>query len=159
MAKCSVSQQDTKLSFAFAHGGSTNVDLTTFNPDIIQRFAIYGMRQKLQDSYSGQKEPEKAQAALEALLTRLQAGEWTATQRASGGTSATTKLVQAIHNLNPGKSIEELQTLVDALDDAQLKALRARPAVAAELARMRAEELAAKASEASGEIDGLLGQI
>jgi hypothetical protein len=161
MAKCTVTANALALAFTFAHGEITNVSLDQFPAEIQQRFALYGMRQKLQDSYSGVKDPAEAQETLNKLVDRLLAGEWASTSRAGGGSSsALSRLIEAICTVT-GKGAEEVTPMVEALDETQLKALRARPQIALELANIRARELAAKVAAQGGEsgLEGLFAQV
>lgn len=158
-AKCNVTAISLMaLAFTFAHGSVVEVNNSDFSEETLAKFLQYGIKQKLQDSYSGQKDSKEAEEALKALIERLKNGEWTAARASSGSASGVTKLVTAVVNLS-GKTVAEVQAIIDALDDAQIKALKARPTVAAELARMKAEELAAKvaAQVAEGGEQGLAG--
>ena len=144
----------TAIAFTFAHGALVNADLNNLPANIQAQLALYGLRQKLQDSYSGKKESQECEAALTAALERLTSGEWTAARTPSQ--PANQKLVQAIVNLT-GKSAEEISAVVDTLDEAQIKTYKAQPAIKAELARMLAEELAAKAKASGDSLAALLG--
>lgn len=138
----------TTLAFTFSHGSVVEINNGDFSEETLAKFLQYGIKQKLQDSYSGVKDSAEAEKNLLALVERLKNGEWTAS-RVAGTSSQTTKLISVVATIS-GKSIAEVTALIEALDDAQIKALKARPQVAAELARLRAEELAAKVAASAG---------
>jgi alpha-N-acetylglucosamine transferase len=149
------------IVFTFAHGGVVTVNASTLPQTIQDNLFTYGLRQKLQDAYSSKKDPAEAQKALESLVERLTAGDWNAARQA-GTAGSTTKLAQALFNVlaaaGQAKTLEEVQIVLKDLDEGQIKGLKAKPAIAAELAKIRAEELAAKAG-AGGGIESLFAGI
>jgi|SRR6478736_1197487 len=145
-AKCAVTQTPNSAVFTFSTGSVVTAEYDKFSDEIKAKFLAYGVRQKLQDSYASKKDPKEAEEALIAQLERIYAGEWTQ-GRAAGTGGNTTKLVLALINIT-GKAQTEVEALLEALSEEQIKALRNKPVVAAELAKMRAEELA-KAAQAS----------
>ena len=114
--------------------------------------ALHGLKQKIGDAASGFSKTNDYSggfSAMQAVVDNLMSGLW----NAKGGTG-TGDLVQAIANLKK-IDIEEAQALIDGLDDEQLKAVQGKPAVKAEILRIKAERAAAVA--AASDDDGDIG--
>lgn len=114
--------------------------------------ALHGLKQKIGDAASGHSKTNDYSggfSAMQGVVDNLMNGLW----NAKGGTG-TGDLVQAIANLKKIDT-EEAQALVEGLDDEQLKAVQGKPAVKAEILRIKAERAAAVA--AASDDDGDIG--
>ena len=111
---------------------------------------MHGINQKVRDSAAGFSKDSDFGGALRAMTSTwetLCSGLW----NAKGGASGESDLVQAIANLK-GLAIEKAAEIIGGLDEDQLKALRGKPSVKAELLRIKAER-AAKVAEAADDED------
>lgn len=114
--------------------------------------ALHGLKQKIGDAASGHSKTNDYSggfSAMQGVVDNLMNGLW----NAKGGTG-TGDLVQAIANLKKIDT-EEAQALVEGLDDEQLKTVQGKPAVKAEILRIKAERAAAVA--AASDDDGDIG--
>lgn len=144
-----VSQSGDVLTFVLGNGLKVVADADQMGDDIRAQAMMHGFNQKIRDSAAGfSKDGDFAGAfrAMQTVVDNLTNGLW----NAKGGTG-TGDLVQAVANLKK-ISIEEAQTAVDALDDEQLKVVQSKPAIKAEILRIKSER-AAKLAEASDEDD------
>lgn len=110
---------------------------------------LHGLKQKIGDttaSFSKESDFSGAFRAMQTVADNLMNGLW----NAKGG-SGTGDLVQAIANLKR-IDVEEAQELIDGLDEEQLKTVQAKPAVKAEIAKIKAER-AAKVAATSEDDD------
>ena len=114
--------------------------------------ALHGLKQKIGDAASGYSKTNDYSggfSAMQSVVDNLMNGLW----NAKGGTG-TGDLVQAIANLKK-ISVEDAQATVDGLDEEQLKIVLGKPAVKAEILRIKAERAAAVA--AASDDDGDIG--
>jgi hypothetical protein len=112
---------------------------------------LHGLKQKIGDasaSFSKTSDFSGAFNAMQTVVDNLMAGLW----NAKGG-NGTGDLVQAIANLKK-ISVEEAQGIVDDLDDEQMKTVLGKPAIKAEILRIKAER-AAKVADASDDDLGI----
>ena len=110
---------------------------------------FHGINQKVRDSAAGfSKDADYSGAfrAMQGVVDNLENGLW----NAKGGTG-TADLVQAVANLKKIE-IEVAQTMIDGLNDEQLKTVMSKPAIKAEILRIKAER-ATKLAEASDDDD------
>lgn len=113
--------------------------------------ALHGLKQKIGDAASGHSKANDYSGgfqAMQGVVDNLMSGLW----NAKGGTG-TGDLVQAVANLKKIE-VEAAQGLIDGLDEEQLKTLMGKPAVKAEILRIKAER-AAKVAEASDDDEDL----
>ena len=110
--------------------------------------AAYGLSKFLQDRTSqyNKEGAEKKFAAMGDVIKLIESGKW---KEYKEGTSAAGGkfLAQAIANLK-GLEIDVVREKLAAMDDEQRKDIGANPAVKAEVARLRALELADKVEDA-----------
>lgn len=144
-----VSEANGILSFSLANGLKVVCDSDEVSAEIRERAMLHGLNQKIRDSAAGFSKDSDYSGAFRAMQTvvdNLINGLW----NAKGGTG-TADLVQAIANLKK-IDLEDAQTAVDGLDDEQLKVVMGKPAIKAEILRLKAER-AAKLATASDEDD------
>jgi hypothetical protein len=133
------------------NGLIVNACLDDIPEELHGALALHGLKQKVGDassSFSKDSDFSGAFRAMQTVVDNLINGLW----NAKGGTG-TADLVQAIAIL---KKIEtdEAQELVDSLDDEQLKAVLAKPAIKAAILKIKAER-AAKVADASDDDLGI----
>ena len=75
---------DNGVLFSFTDGVDLTLEFASLSPEIIHQLALHGAKQKIGDSYSGEKDPAAARALATKTVERLQKGEWT-TAREGGG--------------------------------------------------------------------------
>ncbi len=146
MAKIATKRLDTDqgiVRFEFANGEVLEVNVAQLPESIRRQALLHGVSQKVGDAYAGAESAEEALEAARSVVERLMAGEWRTTRQGSGKPRST-MLAEALSRLT-GRDVAECQERIAALDDAAVKALRKHPQIQAELAKIRAERLAAKA--------------
>jgi antitoxin component of MazEF toxin-antitoxin module len=125
---------------------------------VIQRAAMFhGFNQKVRDAAAGfSKDGDYAgaYAAMGNVLETLQSGLW----NAKGGASGESDLAQAVANLKK-IDLEKASAAVRALDEDQLRALRGKASVKAELLRIKAERAARVADAAEDDEEDILGGL
>lgn len=140
-----------------------NGEVRTFTvPEaLLLQFAAHGAEQKLGDEIAGLKDPNGGEASIEdkvltidALIERLDAGEFNARREGSGMAGASV-LIRALMELR-GKTIEEVKAFLAPKTHAEKLALREVPAVKVIVQRLEAEK-AAKRPQIDGE--ALLGDF
>lgn len=114
---------------------------------LVNQFAGHGAAQKLGDETAGEKDVEDAVLAVDALIERLNRGEWNVI-RQSGGMSGTSVLLRALVEAS-GKSIEAIKPWLMARSQAEKLALRQSPDIKPIVDRLEAE----KAAGVVGKID------
>ena len=133
---------------------------TAPSPEMLDRLAQHGMEQKLGDEIAGIKEVDDCVLAMEGLITRLEAGEWSK-QRTSNGMAGTSVLIQALVEF-AGKEVAAIKEYLADKTMAQKLALRNNPKVKVIVERIEAEKAAAKAEKDPTSVidtDALLAEI
>lgn len=151
-----VIQGESSIRFVLGNGKEV-----TCQPDkaeaSIQRAAMFhGFNQKIRDAAAGfsrDNDYAGAYAAMGSVLDTLLSGLW----NAKGGASGESDLAQAVANLKK-ITIEKASAAVRALDEDQLKALRGKASIKAELLRIKAER-AAKVADAAEDDEDILGGL
>jgi len=163
MAKRSTIETTATLSavqFA-AEGHSLSCRIDVLNHDIVARLAIHGLTQKIKDAAAIPVNPETGRsasmeekfAAMRAVVTALQAGEWS--RRGEGdGTSGGGLLLSALLRFYADSRTEkQVLARYKALSDKEPAALRANPKISAIIAEIKAERAAKAADGATGSDD------
>ena len=88
----------------FRNGASVRYQIP---PTLLERFALHGAEQKLGDETAGTKDVDDMQLDVEALIERLDRGEWSI-KREGGGMAGTSILLKALVEYG-GKSVEEVK--------------------------------------------------
>lgn len=97
-------------------------------PDnLTARFAAHGAEQKLGDEIAGLEDTDDAVLAIDALIKRLNEGQWSVA-RESNGLAGTSVLVQALVKAY-GKTVEQIKAFLDGKTAAEKNALRASPKI------------------------------
>lgn len=156
MAKKIVSLETESVTFETGMGSHT-IELSELSPEMLKQCALHGISQKVGDSYANAKTAtddtemtveEYVEQCVVAGIQQLRDGDWTIRTGTAG--PRVTDLARAIAEAT-GESEETVaEKLADADSDTK-KALRADPAVAPILARIRAERAAKKAKEAESQ--------
>jgi len=149
---CEKDHSDDGLAeFKFGDGTVLTVDVNALDEAVKYNLMMHGLMQKVGDSFAGAKGNYTVGiAAAEKVIEQLQSGQWTAS-RASGETKPKTgELVVALANLK-GLDPAVVAVAVEKATDDQRKAWRKHPAIAAEIARIRAEKAAERAAKAATE--------
>lgn len=144
-----VVQKDGELSFQLGNGLKVELRPEDCSDEIREAAIMHGFNQKVRDSAAGFSKTSDysgAFAAMQAVVDNLLGGLW----NAKGG-SGIGDMVQAIANLKKIE-VEEAQELIEGLDDEQFKVVAGKPAVKAEIARIKAER-AKKIADASDTAD------
>jgi hypothetical protein len=131
----------------FRNGETRTVKL---RDDMIRKYAAHGAEQKLGDEIAGLKKEDGSEAdtddkvlVIDALIERLDAGEWT-TKRDSSGMAGTSVLLRAIVEVT-GKSLESVKGFLKDKTQAQKLALRDSAKFRDVVARIEAEKASKKA--------------
>jgi|SRR6478609_6945787 len=136
-AKCV--EVEGKLVWTFGNGQTAEIDPDTLTAGIRHAAMMHGLKQTISDAYSGIKTASEAYTFAQVRIDTLVGGEWSSRGKAGEGNN---DLVQAVVNIS-GKTLAECMALIGQLDEAQKKALAKKPQVMAEVARLKAERLAA----------------
>lgn len=130
---------ESSITFAWADETSSEISLSQFSDEIIQRAALHGLSQKLGDSYSGAEGSiPTAKAAFDDTLAALEAGDWNRKGGVTGGA-----IVEAVARA-AGVSIEEALAKWMEMDEEVKKATRAHPTVKAAKAEIDLERAQAR---------------
>jgi hypothetical protein len=129
----------------------------TIQPELKDKFAAHGAEQKLGDEIAGVEDLDDAVLAVEELITRLTAGEWTV-KREGGGMSGTSVLLQAIVKVT-GKPIDAVKAYLATKSQAQKLAIRDSDKFASTVREIEAEKAKNKTkvdiTEAMAELDAI----
>lgn len=147
--------QNQKVQFTLeAAEGQTpeviNFDLSKVSPEMVTMLALHGASQKIGDSYAGAKDSGTdpiayAREAINDTINQLYAGDWSVTRTGSGAPRVT-QLVQAF-SIVTGKTLEESQEFISALNDEEKAALQKKAKIAATVAQLKAEQAVKRAQE------------
>ena len=99
--------------------------LFTIPTELLSKFALHGAEQKLGDEISGLDDVEDAVMAIDELMDRLNAGEWSI-RRESSGLAGASVLARALIQLT-GKDSATVKADLKALSQAEKNALREHP--------------------------------
>jgi hypothetical protein len=131
----------------FRNGETRTVKL---RDDMLRKYAAHGAEQKLGDEIAGLKKEDGSEAdtddkvlVIDALIERLDAGEWT-TKRDSSGMAGTSVLLRAIVEVT-GKPLEAVKGFLKDKTQAQKLALRDSAKFRDTVARIEAEKASKKA--------------
>lgn len=138
------------VTFAFGNGETVTLDTNALSDEQKFNLLIHGAQQKIGDSYASAKgDYTIGVAAAQKVCDQLLADQWNASRASTGeGAPKIGELAQAIANLK-GMEIKLVSDAVGKATDDQRKAWRKNAAIAAEIARMRAEKAAARAAKES----------
>ena len=143
-----VVQQNGGLEFKLGNGLTVELRTEDCGEEIREAAMFHGFNQKVRDSAAGFSKTSDysgAFSAMQQVVDNLLGGLW----NAKGG-SGIGDLVSAIANLKK-IDLDEAQELIEGLDDEQYKVVMGKPAVKAEIARIKAERAAKVAAAADDE--------
>lgn len=121
---------------------------------LFARFAAHGAEQKLGDETAGEDDVDDMVLAVDALIERLNKGEWSI-QRTGGGMSGTSTLIKALMELS-GRPLEYIKDFLKDKTPADKAALRNSAKLKPIVDRIESEK-AAKNSKV--DVDALLGAL
>lgn len=143
----------------FRNGETRSFTLEASNT-LFARFAAHGIEQKLGDAIAGETDNDDAVLAVDDLITRLTAGEWSVGRQSGGGFSGASVLFRALCELKGATTDEAKQKIKDFLgtkSQAEKVALRRIDKLVPIIAKIEAE----KASKSKSTVDtsALLGEL
>lgn len=146
-------------SFLFGNGTTVSLNVHELSDDQKFNLMMHGLLQKGGDSYASAKgDYTFGIAAVQKVCDQLLNDQWAASRAtgASEGAPRSTELAQALANLKK-LDVAAVAKVVEAATDDQRKVWRKHPAIAAEIARIRAEKATAraKAAESSDTVESL----
>lgn len=144
LLKSVVGDNQVRLDFI---SGETR--LFTIRPDMQAQFALHGALQKLGDEISGIKDIDDAIEAIDQLMQRLDAGQWTATREAGSGMAGASILARALVEVTK-QPIAVVREYLGKLDMKTKAALRVSPEVKPTVDRLEAEKAARAAARGKG---------
>lgn len=127
----------------------------TIPDELLLQTAGHGAEQKLGDETAGEDDVDDMQLAVEALIERLNRGEWRTVREPGSSMSGTSVLMQAIIELS-GKSKEEVKGFLAAKSQGEKAALRNSEKLRPIVQRLDAEK-AAKNNKV--DTSALLGEL
>jgi len=137
--------ENTVLTFQWADGTETMIDLSMFPKEIIERAALHGLSQKLGDSYSGAEgDVQRAFVMFKETLDALHSGDW---NRKGGGISSGGIWVEALVRAT-GSDMETVLAKWNEMDEAEKAAIKKHDAVRLAKAQIELERAKAKAKDA-----------
>lgn len=130
----------------------------TVDGDLFERFAAHGASQKLGDEISGLDDVEDCLMAVDAMMDRLNGGEWGATRAASDGLAGSSVLARAMCEAS-GKSMVDVRAFLATKTQAQKIALRNLPTINPIILKLEANKVrkVKDTGEAEALLDGFIG--
>lgn len=123
-------------------------------PNLLLKFAGHGAEQKLGDETAGEEDVDDMVLAVDALIERLNKGEWSVT-REGGGFSGTSVLIRALMEKS-GRTVDQVKEFLKGKSQAEKVALRNHPSVKPIVDRLESEK-ASKATKV--DTDALLAAL
>lgn len=145
---------ESSIRFSLGNGKSVVCTVEELSAEIQRAAMFHGLNQKIRDSAAGfSKDNDYAGAfrAMQTTLETLQSGLW----NAKGGASGESDLAQAVANLK-GIEVDAASAAIAVLNEDQLKTLRGKASVKAELLRIKAMRAAAVAEAADDDDEDIL---
>lgn len=151
LKKAKASIEGNVLTLAFAHGEELSIDANDLPNDMKTACLMHGLKQKVCDSYSGDKDPADALESAAAVMEALRKGDWSTRVAGEGGVRVT-QLAKAL-SMVTGRSIEEAIEVISNMNDEVKKTLGANPQIKLAIAQIQAEKARLAAEEAQKESD------
>lgn len=152
-----IDTENKQIILSFKNGAQRTFQIPE---SLMLNFALHGASQKLGDEMAGVPEIDDCVLAVDSLISRLEAGEWTKA-RTSGGMAGTSVLIQALMRVYD-KPVEAIKEFLEGKTQAQKLALRANPKIEPTIKEIEAERAAARAKknpESVVDTDALLGEL
>lgn len=121
------------------------------NPALLTKFALHGAEQKLGDEISGVKDIDDAIEAIDQLMQRLDAGEWTVARGEGGGLAGASILARALVEVS-GQPIKAVRDYLGGLSTKVKLALREDASVKPVIQRLEAEKAARAAARGAAAV-------
>jgi hypothetical protein len=133
-----------------------NGETRTFEiPDeLLLKFAGHGAEQKLGDETAGEEDVDDMTLSVDALIERLNAGEW-GTRREGSSMAGTSVLLRALVE-HTGKTVEQVKAFLSTKTQAEKQALRGSAKLRPIVDRIEAEKAA---KNAKVDTEALLGEL
>lgn len=111
----------------------------TIPDEMLSKFAAHGAEQKLGDECAGLQEVDDCALAVEQLIDRLAAGEWSMKREGGNGLAGTSVLMRALIEFT-GKTPEDIKTFLANKTQAEKVALRNNPKIKPFVEKIEAEK-------------------
>jgi hypothetical protein len=141
--------------FDFANGKSLLFIPSNANIKLV--LMAHGAEQKIGDETAGVEEIDDCVLAVEAMIARLDKGEWSK-ERQKNGMAGTSVLIRALVE-SSGKPVEAVKAFLADKTQAQKLALRNNPKIKVIVDRLEAEKASKKPAAAAIDTDALLGEL
>jgi len=156
IAKITESEDHNVITFDFDAQGKVDAVIDQLPKSIVGQILVYGLKQKVQDGYSGKDQKEAALSAVE-TIKQLMEGTWT-NRRAGGGTSFTLVVLalgRAMSTPDKVVSEAEAQAMFDKLDEDIQDGLAKHAEIVPHIEVIRAERAAKRAKDAIAKTEGM----
>lgn len=151
LKKAKASIEGNVLTLQFAHGEELSIDANDLPNDMKAACLMHGLKQKVCDSYSGDKDPAEALESASSVIEALRKGDWSTRVAGEGGVRVT-QLAKAL-SMVTGRTIEESIEVVGNMTDELKKTLGANPQIKVAIAQIQAEKARLAAEEAQKAAD------
>ncbi len=131
-----VNVDGTVLTFAFADGVTSTVDVSTWPEAMQERAKMHGAEQKLRDAYAGEKTPADARAAMLDVLANVESGNWRISRE--GVEIDTALILEALVRIT-GHPLERVKAGWERLSKEERADIRQQPAVKVAMAEIKKE--------------------
>lgn len=133
------------LRLAFANGKELYINANDLTRDLLAEALIHGLKQKLVDAAAISRNSETGRSAtaddkyqaVKEVYDRLLSGAWNAPREGGGAGSL---LFKALCRVKPDQAPSAIRDWLDARTDAEKKALRVNPTIAAIIVEIQAEQ-------------------
>ena len=146
-----LTHEHTRVRLDFVNGETR---LFTIAHEMVQKFAAHGAEQKLGDEIAGLDDVDDAVLAVDDLIDRLNAGNWSV-QREANGLAGTSILARALVE-HSKKTPQQVKDFLASKSQAEKVALRQNPAIAPIVLRLESEKTKVKSKV---DTDSLLEEL
>lgn len=123
--------------------------LFTLRPDMVAQFALHGAEQKLGDEISNVDSIDDAVEAIDQLMQRLDAGDWTKEREGGSGLAGACVLTKAMVVVT-GSTVEQVRAYLATMDNKVKVALRNSAELSPTIKQIEAEIAARRAAAGKG---------
>lgn len=127
----------------------------TIVPELLQKFALHGAEQKIGDEIAGVEDVEDCVEAVDALIIRLERGEWNVKRATGNGLAGASTLVRALVELT-GKPVQQIRESLASKTMEEKMALRKNAKLRPIVERLEAKKNEKKALKVGVDSDALL---
>lgn len=151
-----VDPKEGTVTFKFADSRELVVHPGEFSDEVRTRLMLHGASQKIGDSYADDESVGEAYLSAKEVIDTLSRGVWS---ERTPGEPRIGLLVEGLLRVraksHPDTTMEQCQTVVEAMDAEKKKALRANPQIKAAMAEIQAERARAEAEKSAESVDNL----